>query len=97
MKGFCLAHSFLSHDRLYKLYVLRTVPTVFSVQLSNYISRCDEFVGEVNSELEPFVLYVQSNAIKFAPIYTICTRHSSYIEFSRASLVFGVSAPYPGL
>ena len=57
MKGFCLAHSFLSHDRLYKLYVLRTVPTVFSVQLSNYISRCDEFVGEVNSELEPFVLY----------------------------------------
>ena len=58
MKGFCLAHSFLSHDRLYKLYVLRTVPTVFSVQLSNYISRCDEFVGEVNSELEPFVLYI---------------------------------------
>ena len=58
MKGFCLAHSFLSHDRLYKLYVLRTVPTVFSVQLSNYISRCDEFVGEVNSELEPFVLYL---------------------------------------
>ena len=45
-----------------------------------------------------FILtYVQSNAIKFAPIYTICTRHSSFIEFSRVSLVFGVSAPYPGL
>ena len=65
MKGFCLAHSFLSHDRLYKLYVLRTVPTVFSVQLSNYISRCDEFVGEVNSELEPFVLYFRDNLTIF--------------------------------
>ena len=57
MKDICLAHPFLSHDRLYRLYVLQTVPTVFSVQLSNYISRFDEFVGEVNSELEPFVLY----------------------------------------
>ena len=59
MKGFCLAHSFLSHDRLYKLYVLRTVPTVFPVQLSDYIFKVDEFVGEMNSELEPFVLYIR--------------------------------------
>ena len=36
MKDICLAHSVLSHDWLYKLYVLRTVPTVFPVQLPNY-------------------------------------------------------------
>ena len=58
MKDFCLAYSFLSHDRLYKLYVLRTVPTVFPVQLSDYIFKVWRVGGEMKYELKLILLYV---------------------------------------
>ena len=63
MKDICLAHSVLSHDRLYKLYVLWTVPTVFPVQLSDYFFKVWRVGGEMKYELEPLVLYVYFQTI----------------------------------